>query len=686
MSNSVDRLQTFLHKRQLFFFPAVLVGICLLVMGFYADHLHSRNLEREIRDAAFVHLSLLRANLEGKIISNAQLVQGLAASISVEPDLSMEKFTQLAQYLFKGRSQLRNIGAAPDLVIRYMYPVEGNEAAIGLNFREHPQQLESVLRARDSGNLIIAGPVDLVQGGLGFIARIPVFLDNAESGKKVFWGMISAVIDVNKLYQASGLLDFVKEFDISIRGKDALGKAGEVFFGTDQLFEQNPMLLDISLPYGSWQIAAIPKGGWSIIGNESIVFRLGLVFTGLLILLPVVLVAKFQQKKRDSEARLEALFVMSPIGIALNDYKTGKFIDVNEALLVPTGYTREELLSLTYWDITPKDYAIREAQQLESMQMTGSFASYKKEYIRKDGSHYPVQLNGVVICDVSGRKLIWSMVEDITERTQAEQALITARYEAERANKAKSEFLSSMSHELRTPMNAILGFSQLLELEGLDDRHLTYVKGIKSAGIHLLALIDEVLDLAKIESGRIDLQLEWIDIYTVVEECLNLVKIQADGQDIKLTHSEMADKVIYTDRIRFKQIILNLIHNAIKYNRKGGWVHIELKNSDNSGYLKIIVTDSGMGIAANRLTELFQPFNRLDAAGSAIEGTGIGLSLTRRVIEMMGGCIGVESELGVGSTFWFELPARGINEGDTIINTEQPAYSTNNDVNKNLII
>lgn len=370
----------------------------------------------------------------------------------------------------------------------------------------------------------------------------------------------------------------------------------------------------------------------------------------------------------------------------MNDYKTGKFIDVNEALLVPTGYTREELLSLTYWDITPKDYAIREAQQLESMQMTGSFASYKKEYIRKDGSHYPVQLNGVVICDVSGRKLIWSMVEDITERTQAEQALITARYEAERANKAKSEFLSSMSHELRTPMNAILGFSQLLELEGLDDRHLTYVKGIKSAGIHLLALIDEVLDLAKIESGRIDLQLEWIDIYTVVEECLNLVKIQADGQDIKLTHSEMADKVIYTDRIRFKQIILNLIHNAIKYNRKGGWVHIELKNSDNSGYLKIIVTDSGMGIAANRLTELFQPFNRLDAAGSAIEGTGIGLSLTRRVIEMMGGCIGVESEWGVGSTFWFELPARGINEGDTIINTEQPAYSTNNDVNKNLII
>ncbi|PSJ18354.1 ATP-binding protein [Nitrosomonas supralitoralis] len=666
--NNAAHLQNFLQSRRLIFFLAILIGICLLMMGFYADHLHSRNLEREKRDSVFNRLSLLRTNLESKITSNTQLVQGLAASFSVEPDLSVEKFTQLARYLFNDGAQLRNISASPDLIIRYMYPIKGNEAAVGFNFRKHPQQLESVRRARDSGNLIIAGPVNLVQGGQGFIARIPLFLENTAAKKRAFWGIISAVIDVNQLFQASGLLDSAKELDIAIRGKDGLGEAGEVFFGDDQIFEQHPVLLDISLPNGFWQIAAIPKGGWVNTNYDSAIFRLGLILTGILMLLPIILIGKIQLKKRDSEARLEALFVMSPIGIALNEFETGKFIEANDALLAPTGYSREELLSLTYWDITPADYIKQEAQQRESMQIKGRFGPYKREYIRKNGSRYPVQLNGIMIHDTSGRKLIWSMVEDITERKAVEQALIKARYEAERASKAKSEFLSHMSHELRTPMNAILGFSQLLELESFDDRHLKYIKEIKSAGIHLLALIDEVLDSAKIESGRIDLRLEWVEIDSILEECISLVKIQADQQNIKLTQSGTTDKVLYTDRVRFKQIALNLINNAIKYNRQGGWVHIELGESDHPGYLKIIVTDSGIGIAANRMKELFQPFNRLDAAGSTIEGTGIGLSLTRQIIELMGGHVGAESELGIGSTFWFELPMEGANDQATTTN------------------
>lgn len=666
MKNTLARIWVFFQKRELVFLPAILVGTCLIATGFYADYLHSQSMDRELRDSVFTRSSLLRADLEGKIISNARLVQGLVASISAEPDLSMEKFAKLAQYLFNDQSELRNIGAASDLVIRYLYPIEGNGSAIGLDFREHPQQLESVLRARDSGNLIIAGPVDLVQSGQGFIARIPVFFDDIEGNERVSWGMISAVIDVNQLYQTSGLLDLAEKINISIRSKDALGKVGEVFFGNEQIFEQNPVLLDISLPNGSWQMATVPKEGWIVAGNDSAIFRFGLILIGILVLLPIILMGKFQQNKRDSEARLRALFMMSPVGIALNEYETGRFIEINESLLAPTGYSREELLSLTYWDITPKGYMMLETQQVESMQATGTFGPYKKEYIRKNGSCYPVQLNGVIIHDASGRKLIWSMVEDITEHKAAEQALITARYEAERANKAKSEFLSSMSHELRTPMNAILGFCRLLELGGLDDRRLKYTKEIKTAGMHLLTLIDEVLDLAKIESGRIDFRLEWVEVCLVIEECISLVKIQADRQDIKLMHSGMVDKVLYTDRIRLKQVVLNLINNAIKYNRKGGWVHIELRESVRPGYIRIIIADSGIGIAANKLTELFQPFNRLAAAASAIEGTGIGLSLTRRIVEKMGGYIGVDSELGIGSTFWFELPAKGIADDDTV--------------------
>ncbi|HQV88779.1 MAG TPA: PAS domain S-box protein [Nitrosomonas sp.] len=787
MKAHVSHSISFDKKRQFIFLPVLLVGICLLLIGSYVDHLHSRGMERDLRISVLNRLSLLRARLEDNLTSNAQLVQGLVASISVEPDLPQDKFAELAQHLFRGHSQLRNIAAAPDLVIRYMYPIAGNEAAVGLDYRRYPDQIEAVLRARDSGDLILTGPIDLVQGGQGFVARFPVFLDSSEGQRKIFWGVISAVIDVHRFYQASGLTDMTQAFDIAIRSTDSPGQAGKVFFGNGELFDQQPILLDIALPSGSWQMAAVPKQGWSVPGSEHILFRLGLILVGSLMLLLLFAIAKVQQKNRNNEIRLSALFVMSPIGIALNDYATGKFIEFNDALLAPTGYVREELLALTYWDITPQEYMAQEKQQLENMLITGCLGPYKKEYIRKNGHRYPVQLNGVVIYDAYGRKLIWSIVEDITERYEAEQALlesqaryrrlvekigdqfviyshkaltgevtyvsdgmdkvfglskeatigkswdgiinwlpesreraysiitrivageidfvqfemffihpdgserailvschpvkdsegdiaiegivddvterkaaelalIAARQEAERANKAKSEFLSSMSHELRTPMNAILGFSQLLEMENLNDQHLRYVKEIKNAGIHLLALIDEVLDLAKIESGHIDLKLEPVEIGAIFEECLSLLRTQANKQGITLTQDGVANQVLRADRMRLKQVLLNLVSNAIKYNRKGGKVHVETRKSDQPGYLKILVTDSGEGIAAHRLAELFQPFNRLDAANTAIEGTGIGLYLCRQIIELMDGNIGVDSEPGVGSTFWFELP------------------------------
>lgn len=758
-------------------------------VGFYVDHLHTRNQERDLRDAVFTRLSLLRTTLEGHITSNAQLVQGLVASISVEPDLSTDKFAQLAQYLFKGRSQLRNIGAAPDLIIKYMYPLEGNEAAIGLNFRDHPKQLQAVQQARDNKSLLLDGPVDLVQGGQGFIARIPVFLDRQQSGEdSEFWGVISAVIDVDQLYRASDLLALAEEFDIALRRNDG-PENGKVFFGTGRIFDQRPVLLDIALPdNGSWRMAAVPKGGWSGAGGEPVLFRLGLILSGILILLPLIAIARFHQKNRDSETRLRALFEMSPVGIALNDYATGQFIECNDALLAPAGYTREEFLNLTYWDITPQEYAADEARQLESLRALGSFGPYRKEYIRKDGSRYQVQLNGVVIRDASGRELIWSIIEDITARLQAEQALresqeryqrlvedigdkfviyshkaltgeltyissgvdkvfgitkeeaigrfwdsiinwypdsldhayfvatqiaqgkidfvqfemnfvhpdgsertilasahpandangdlciegiaediterkaaeealIHARQEAERANQAKSQFLSSMSHELRTPLNAILGFSQLMELEDPDNQHLKYIREIRNAGTHLLALINEMLDLARIESGRIDLKLEPVEIGPIIGECISLVQTQADKLGVQLVQTGVADKVLHTDRVRFKQVMLNLISNAVKYNRKGGTAHIGASaSSDNPGYLRILVADTGNGIATHKMAELFQPFNRLDATNSGIEGTGIGLSITRQIVELMGGTVGADSELGVGSTFWIELP------------------------------
>jgi PAS domain S-box-containing protein len=244
---------------------------------------------------------------------------------------------------------------------------------------------------------------------------------------------------------------------------------------------------------------------------------------------------------------------------------------------------------------------------------------------------------------------------DITELKLTEEALVVSRDEAQRANRAKSNFLTSMSHELRTPLNSILGFAQLMDYDAtLPQAHKDNVQEILGAGRHLLQLINEILDLARVESGRSALDMEPVEVDTVVQECLHLVATAADVRQIALTYEPLPGEAVRADRTRLRQVLLNLLSNAIKYNVVGGSVQVRVLSVDHQT-LRLVVQDTGAGIAAERLGELFQPFSRLGAEGTGIEGTGIGLSIARRLAEMMGGTVGVESEVGVGSRFWIEL-------------------------------
>jgi CheY-like chemotaxis protein len=240
----------------------------------------------------------------------------------------------------------------------------------------------------------------------------------------------------------------------------------------------------------------------------------------------------------------------------------------------------------------------------------------------------------------------------VEERTHE---LIAARDLAEQASRAKGDFLSSMSHELRTPMNAILGFSQLLQLDrNLDARSAGYVHEILRAGHHLLTLINEVLDLARIESGRLSLSPEPLPLAELVRETHALVQPLAQQREVALSVAPLQGLVVRADRLRLKQVLLNLLSNAVKYNRAGGTVQVEAQAQD-MFTVRIRVRDSGIGIAAHSLPQLFQPFSRV--SGSTAEGTGIGLSISQRLVAMMGGRIGVHSTPGVGSEFWVELPS-----------------------------
>ena len=253
-----------------------------------------------------------------------------------------------------------------------------------------------------------------------------------------------------------------------------------------------------------------------------------------------------------------------------------------------------------------------------------------------------------------------SIVKDVTAEKKMTRDLINARQEAEKANHAKSEFLSRMSHELRTPLNAILGFSQILQLDAakLDSEMQEEIEHINKAGKHLLDLINEVLDIARVDSGEIELKPEQVNSVELIKNITEFLKPVADQEKISIHLPKVDDVTICTDKLRLKQILINLVSNAIKYNRENGKVEIKCERSrlNQEDAVKITVTDSGIGIKQEDQKHIFEPFTRINTPGRIIEGTGIGLAVTQRMVTLLNGRIGMESAPDKGSSFWFEIP------------------------------
>ena len=350
------------------------------------------------------------------------------------------------------------------------------------------------------------------------------------------------------------------------------------------------------------------------------------------------------------------LFEGAPIGMALLALNE-RFLRVNASFCGMVGYSNEELCQRTAEDITFAD-DIATGRQLARSLLDGMTRSTgDKRYVHKNGEVLWVSRTASIIRNEKGEpEHFLLMVEDISERKATEAALRDAKEEADRANHAKSDFLSRMSHELRTPLNSILGFGQLLDRQSPTETQRPRIRYILSAGRHLLNLINEVLDISRIEAGTLQLSVEPVCIGEAVREALDLMRPLAAERSILLEANCPADSAsyVFADRQRLKQVLLNLLSNAVKYTGMEGSVTVSVDAAGDA--TRISVHDTGAGIPVEKLARLFTPFDRLGAEQSTVEGTGLGLALCQRLIQAMQGTIGVNSALGNGSTFWMELP------------------------------
>jgi PAS domain S-box-containing protein len=362
------------------------------------------------------------------------------------------------------------------------------------------------------------------------------------------------------------------------------------------------------------------------------------------------------------ESNIDAIMTTDPSGI---------ITDVNRQMEMLTGRTRDELIGAPFKNCFTDPGRAEAAIDLVLAEK--KVLDYELTARARDGKETKVSYNAMTFYDRERRlQGVFAAARDITERKRLDQALQDkneelekARATAEKANLAKSEFLSSMSHELRTPLNAILGFAQLMESAtpaptAAEKRNIAR---ILKAGWFLLELVNEILDLALIESGRVTLSGEPVSLAEVMQECQSMFEPQAQQRGIEMTFPRSAQPYfVKADRTRLKQILINLLFNAIKYNSPSGSVVVEYAlhpaeslRANAADSIRISIRDTGTGLAPEELAQLFQPFNRLGREASAEEGTGIGLVVTKRLVELMGGKIGVRSTVGAGSTFWFEL-------------------------------
>ncbi|MQW87582.1 EAL domain-containing protein [Sinorhizobium saheli] len=438
------------------YLPAIIATFVVIVAGILADNQNQLVSEARMRSEVADELNPIRSTLESSINGNVQLVRGLVGTIATEPDMQQQRFAELARSIFSERSLLRNIVAAPNLVVSMVYPVAGNEKVIGLDYRANDKQRGAVMRVVITGKMVLAGPVDLVQGGRGLIGRFPVTIDRG--GKNRFWGVVSAVIDVDRLYEDAGLASPTLGIDIAIAGHDGLGRDGAVFYGDPAIFDKAPVQMSVMLPGGSWRIAAIPKGGWPATAPNAWQVRLLIALGGLMIVAPMIVAGRLTAERQaniraleqskdqlqELSHRLRIALDTSEIGIWELDIDSGRLLwDDRMKELYGIGKSVRGIYEDWRDTLHPDDLDRAEAEFAEALATGGA---YNTEFrIRlPDGDVRHIRAIGSTYVGANGNRKIVGVNWDVTGDVETRATLS----EAKRLAEAHSAELEAARHRM----------------------------------------------------------------------------------------------------------------------------------------------------------------------------------------------------------------------------------------------
>lgn len=613
---------------------------CLLCAAVITEY-QARQLVEQRQNQALQQLvgisGQLRSFVEAELNTSLYMSLGLASHIRAsDGKLSEKEMLFLLQNLLEQGKHIRNIGLAPDNILTLIYPVQGNERALGLNYKNLPQQWPEIKQLIENKEAKLVGPVALIQGGDGYVYRVPLFLNDGS-----YWGIVSTVLDLTAFNQMLFQQANSYQVQVGIREKDQDSPA---LFGYSHLFNEEALVLDLNIKGAQWQIAVRfldEAAGWSLWQWRLLGASLSVVFCLMLawLLHSYRRSALFADALQDNEIYSRRI-MDSVLDVIVTTDLDGTIDRVNSAISTVFGYLPMQLAGQPFSLLL----APGQAEVLATL-APGEGAAVELKGRRQNGEVFAIDLSRNSTEHQGKARYVW-LIRDISERKKVEQL--------------KNDFVSTVSHELRTPLTAISGALGLAvggALGPLNDKQQHMLTLAEQNSQRLGKLINDLLDIEKLAVNKMQFKLRLWPLAALLRQAIELNQPVALQRQVKLElHcAEQDDLWVEVDEVRLQQVMANLLANAIRYSPIGSAVVVSVELSANT--VRVSVTDQGDGVAADFESRLFQKFSQADSSDRRqVAGTGLGLAICKDLLKAMGGTIGYHRSTTGGACFYFTLP------------------------------